>query len=408
MAFLLAACSGTSLIGKDKTTTGIVVSHDTHIAQSGKHAFEKGGNAADAMAAMLVSGSVVMPSRVGLGAGGVCQILNPKIGRVETLDFLSVPMSFDRKIGTPSLLRGVYTLKSKYGIRPWQDAFPDAIEMAQKGVDVSPMLAQDILRISGLSAKWKNLKSKDKLKQSELAKTLRTISEQSNADILYSGELANRLVMQSDQIIQEDLKATKVEISDSIDVSRDKGKTFFANPTALMSADGYTIWNNLQSTKAQKKEEAQKQLEDLQNRIVKAEMSADGMSFITADENGLVVACSVSMGSPFGVKQLTDQGFYLSSPIHPKERGYVFFNAMQTNPQVKDVTYVVAGVGDYALADGLLFMNETQLKDDSKVKPDLQTQLTDLSCGAGYPNLSKTCDQKEGVLKIYVKQGLTK
>ena len=105
MAFLLAACSGTSLIGKDKTTTGIVVSHDTHIAQSGKHAFEKGGNAADAMAAMLVSGSVVMPSRVGLGAGGVCQILNPKIGRVETLDFLSVPMSFDRKIGTPSLLR---------------------------------------------------------------------------------------------------------------------------------------------------------------------------------------------------------------------------------------------------------------------------------------------------------------
>jgi len=408
IALLVSACglhesSTLSLSQADS----LVMTKDQRIALSATKVLENGGNAADAMSTMLLTSAVVMPSRSGLGAGGICQILNPKTGRVETLDFLSAPMSFDKKIGTPSLVRGSFVLQSKYGTGVWKESFADAINLAEQGASVSAELAQDILRTQGLTSKWKTIKTNDVLKQPELAQTLRTLAQQENVEILYSGQMASSIVSQSDQIIQEDLKATKADISDSIDVASNTNKTFFPNPTALSSADGYMIWNNLQNQKnAQKNEQAQKQLSELQDHLIDTEHT--GVSFLTADDSGLVVACSVSMGQTFGSRQMTKEGFYLSTPIHPKNKVYTIFNVIQTNPDVTDVTYALQTVGNDALSDGLNLMAEKQTQTDTHSQDSITADVLELSCEKGFPNYANTCVKSENLFHISRKQNLTK
>ena len=388
---------------KTNKADAVIICDDNRIAQSGKKTIENGGNAADAMASMLITGAVVLPSRMGLSAGGVCQILDPNNGQVNTLGFLSSPMTFDKKTGTPSLPRGVYTLKDKYGIKPWSDAFVDAIDLAEQGTKVSDDLSIDIVHTTGLPVQWKNLKSGDTLQQKKLAQTLKTLSK-NGVGTLYSGDMASSLVSQSDQIIQEDLKETKASIMDSIDVSINTGKTFFANPT-ILSSDGYLLWKNLQKT--DKAEQAQTAINDLKNTVVSSEDAVYGTSLISTDKSGLVIVCSISMGRRFGTGQLTEEGFYLSNPISYKEKGFVFLNVLQTNPDVTDVIYALTGVGNYALADGINFMAEKQLLISNKNK-EKSTDFIEFSCEKGYPNDFSSCQQNEKTHPILTQQDLTK
>ncbi len=404
---MLGACTSSLMPQK---VDGVVGATDERVVKSGEKMIQRGGNAADAMAAMLMSASVVMPARTGLGAGGVCQILDPSDGRVKTLDFLSKPMTFDGKIGTPSLARGVFALQNKYGRKRWGDVFTDALTYADKGAVVSDALAKDIVHTQGLPAAWKKLKRKDILKQPELAKTLRILSSY-GAGVLYSGDLAKSLVAQSSQIVQEDLKNFKASFMDSIDVSEGGRKTFFANPSVL-SADGYTIWKGLQdSSKTEKVASAAQSLQTLDDRLIDVESSVSGTALMAADKSGLVVVCSVSMGSAFGTRELTDEGFYLGNAIGRDSQGAVFLNILQTNPDVTDVSYTIAGVGDYALADGLHLLAASQ-KDlpDTSVSDNRQNVRDDFilwTCEKGYPNSPSSCKGDAFVHEVLPKQDLT-
>ena len=148
---------------------------------------------------------------------------------------------------------------------------------------------------------------------------------------------------------------------DSIDATSNTGKTFFANP-AILSSDGYMLWKNLQSKNPEKNSQALQEIKQIQNRNFQTQDSVQGVSFFSADKSGLVVACTVSLGSSFGSKQLTQEGFFLSSPIHPQDRGFVFFNALTTNPDITDVIYSLQAVGNNALAEGTSYMANKQLE----------------------------------------------
>ena len=85
LAFLaLAACSAFPRRPAD----AVVGASDSRVQDAGVAVLQKGGNAADAMVAMMMTGGVVMPSRAGLGSGGICQVLDPNEGNVKTLNFL--------------------------------------------------------------------------------------------------------------------------------------------------------------------------------------------------------------------------------------------------------------------------------------------------------------------------------
>ena len=373
---------------------GFILSANQEITKAGENTFQNGGNAADAMSAMLMSGAVLLPSRMGLGAGGICQVLDPAEARVKTLDFLSRPMSFDKQIGIPALAKGVYTLQNKYGLKPWAEILQNPIQKAQNGVKVSDMLAKDILSTTGLDSSWKNLKKGDVLTQPKLAKTLKTLSSK-GAGVLYKGKIADSIVSQSTQIISQDLKNFKVSFMDSIDVTTPFAKTYFPNPT-ILSSDGYMIWRNATSDKEARQQKAKEDMIVLQNRTF--DNQTKGISLISADKNGLVIVCNVSMGSAFGSTQLTEEGFYLAQTIKHTDMPVVFANILQTNPDITDMTTAVAGVENYALLGAL---NELSDKDDAEnISSD---SLISMTCEKGYPNHASSCAENENLHFVFSK-----
>ncbi len=402
IAFLLlgvAACSSFPSPKSASNTVGLIGASDEIVRQSGEKILASNGNAADAMAAMLMTASVAMPSRAGLGASGMCQILDSSGAQVKTLDFTSRPMSFDRKIAAPALARGVFLLQSRYGIKPWKDVLADPIAKAERGVKVSETLGKDILMTGGLKASWKQMKTGDVLKQPKLAATLRTLSS-NGAAALYNGKIATSIVGQSDQIIQEDLKNFKAFYMDSIDISQSGKRIYFANPSTV-SSEGYMLWRNHGS--ALKADEVAQSMTALADKIVLPEQSVQGEAFLAADKSGLVIVCNVTMGTPFGTRQLLNEGFYLANHVRKSALSTSFLNIIETNPDITDVIDAWAGTSDYALVDGLL-----AVEDFASYRPELDKYQTEhrkdamknfvhLSCEQGYPNHADSCQEKDNI-----------
>ena len=103
---------------------------------------DSGGTAADAMVAMALTSAVTLPSRVGVGGGGLCVVYDPFKKEARTLDFL--PESVAGQTPAPAFLRGLYALQTAYGKRRWELALGKAESLAAVGVPVSAGLAADL------------------------------------------------------------------------------------------------------------------------------------------------------------------------------------------------------------------------------------------------------------------------
>ncbi len=383
---------------------GVVGAPEASIRNVGQTVLENGGNAADAMAAMLFSGAVVLPSRMGMGAGGICQVLDPSVGRVKTLHFLSLPVARKSQVGMPGLARGVYALQNAYGVLRWNAVLSDAISKATNGVVVSDQLAQDILSTSQIDSSWRKLKKGDKLVQKKLAQTLRSISN-SGSGILYKKEMAERLNAQGMEIDSEWLKSFRAVWMDSIDVVSSKGRTYFVNPTFL-SSEGYSIWKKLSNFENfEKRADGRRALEEMEKTLGQNARNFKGVGLYAGDEKGLNIVCSVSMGRPFGNGKIMEEGFSLADAVNGERDASYFMNVLQTNPDVTDVYWAGAGVGEQGLVDGIKILEET-LGVDRDIKAELVEKISDVSeqrrndlqnfvlwkCLKGYPNQPSSCE----------------
>jgi gamma-glutamyltranspeptidase/glutathione hydrolase len=156
---------------------------DGKAAQVGRTVLENGGDAADAAVAMALTMAVTLPSRVGLGGGGVCLVHDPKTKAVRTLDFLP-ESTRPGQAPLPGLVRGLYALSAGYGRKPWEGALGGAESLAAVGTPVSQTLAADLragaARLAGdpaarrvfFAADGRPLALGERLTQPELAATL--------------------------------------------------------------------------------------------------------------------------------------------------------------------------------------------------------------------------------------------
>ena len=419
LILLLCVCIGgchTSPLLTAQNVKGVIGASDPVIRTVGQNILENGGNAADAMAAMLFSGAVAFPSRMGLGAGGVCQVLDPSVGRVKTLHFLPIPAAKGSLTGLPGLARGVYALQNTYGILRWNAVLSDAISKATDGVVVSEQLAKDILLTPELNSSWTKLKKGDLLVQEELAETLHSISN-SGSGVLYKKEVAEKLNAQGANINPEWLKSFRAIWMDSIDVASAKGRTYFVNPTFL-SSEGYTIWKDISTYKNfAKRAKGMKALEEIEAKTTKESALFKGVGLFAGDENGLNIVCSVSMGKPFGQGKIMQEGFSLSQAVYGEQDDSYFLNILQTNPDITDVYWAGAGVGEYGLVDGLKILEETLLNDQElnketsnqilKITGSRQEDFHDFvlwKCSKGYPNQPASCETGENMQFIFEKE----
>lgn len=230
MAGLVTGCSFTtaniehpvlSLFGAGSHTmsgyVGTVVADEPQAALAAQTVLQRGGNAADAAAALGLALSVTLPSRASLGAGGACLAWKPT-DRDNGRAFLFLPTGdapadsasgqvarVDRPASAPMLARGLFLMQLRYGSVDFSELTRPAIQLARGGMEVGTQLASDLAavqaplfadegarRVFGRSD-GTALKAGDMLYQPRLAGALERIRSAGPGD-LYVGSLAQTLV----------------------------------------------------------------------------------------------------------------------------------------------------------------------------------------------------------------------
>lgn len=135
-------------------------------ARVGYEVLERGGTAADAMVAVQLMLNLVEPQSSGIGGGAFLLYWDAGEQRLYTFDgretapleadedyFLSdagEPLPFwealvgGRSVGVPGTLKLLETVHRRFGREPWADLVHPARDLARRGFEISPRLAQSI------------------------------------------------------------------------------------------------------------------------------------------------------------------------------------------------------------------------------------------------------------------------
>ena len=193
----------------------------------GEKILNKGGNAYDASIAIAFTLAVVLPRAGNIGGGGFMVIYDGETKKPYSIDFREKAPEFSSKdmylnkdgtfndlrlstfgylaSGVPGTVAGLWEVHQKFGSLPWNVLIEDAIYFAENGFEITPFLADILLRYSeDLSSfpetkeifqkHYPNFKNK-MLVQSDLANTLRIIASKGR-DGFYKGEIAEKISSQ--------------------------------------------------------------------------------------------------------------------------------------------------------------------------------------------------------------------
>ena len=225
-------------------THGMVASEQVLATQVGLDILKRGGNAIDAAVGVGFALAVVLPNAGNIGGGGFMVLHDAKTGKDFTLDFREMApqkasrnMYLDEKgnvipdeslythnaVGVPGTVAGMEYALKKWGSLPLSEVIKPSIDLAQKGIRVSPALAK-LLNVEQQNlAKWdstkaiffKNnlpLKEGDLLVQKDLAKSLKLIAKH-GSQVFYNGEIGQKIVAEMQHhggiLSAEDLKNYK-------------------------------------------------------------------------------------------------------------------------------------------------------------------------------------------------------
>ncbi len=151
---------------------------------------------------MALTLSVTLPSRASLGGGGACLIAHSG-QKPQAVTFLPVSGSgsgASRPAAVPMMLRGIYRLQRDHGQIQFEDLMVPAITLAERGISVSPRLAEDLQAVHGalfaddaarnifMRGEDIPLKKGDRLVQPRLARFLERTRRMGVGD-LYNGAL---------------------------------------------------------------------------------------------------------------------------------------------------------------------------------------------------------------------------
>ena len=224
---MLADCSGvervkTILTGPPSPYLagyiGEVAADEPRAALVAHDILARGGNAADAAAALGMSLAVTLPSRASLGAGGACLAFEAGSGQTgsaspaDAILFMPVPGSgnagpvdSERPASVPMLARGLFLLQTRHGSVGFDELVRPAARLARDGITVSRAFAGDLAQVRApllADARARAIFAGggtqipavgDRLVQPQLADTLDHIAQIGVGD-LYTGALASDFV----------------------------------------------------------------------------------------------------------------------------------------------------------------------------------------------------------------------
>ena len=205
--------------------SGMVVTQNEIATQIGLDILEQGGNAVDSAVAVGFALAVTLPRAGNLGGSGYMLLYLNELNETISLDFRSVapaaarledflneegeidydPLTYGPKAAAvPGTVAGLYAAWERYGLMDWQDILQPAIDLATKGITVTPDLAYALEQaVPVMSAYPSSIEIYTKensdfyqpneiFVQKDLAWSLQQISEH-GADAFYKGAIAEKI-----------------------------------------------------------------------------------------------------------------------------------------------------------------------------------------------------------------------
>lgn len=207
-----------------ESNNGMVSTQHFLATRVGEKILNKGGNAYDASIAIAFTLAVVLPRAGNIGGGGFMVMYDKETEKSYSIDYrekapllstkdmyLNQDGSFNDQmlstfgylsIGVPGTVAGLWDVHKKFGSLPWSVLLEDAINLAEKGFEITPFLADILFKYNEklsffnetkniFQASYPNFEG-ELLIQTDLAKTLKIISEKGK-DGFYKGSVANKI-----------------------------------------------------------------------------------------------------------------------------------------------------------------------------------------------------------------------
>jgi len=354
---LLAGCSSVDSVRKMVVGTpspylsgyiGNVVADEPVAALAGRDVLARGGNAADAAAAVGLALAVTLPSRASLGGGGACVAMKAGASAPEAFLFTPQPgtgvgagSAGARPASVPTMLRGLYLLQATQGSVSFDDLVKPAARLARSGITVSRALADDLAAVSGplladpsaaaiFAPGGKPVGAGDQLLQPDLAGSLDRIAMAGPAD-LYTGLLWQYYTADANQagggLTGDDIRQALPGLARPVVVQAGRDSVAFAPPPADGGLGAAAAFRALQSGSGDAASVSQGTVAawraahpDAGNRgnfTQEAQAIADAggssgrlgrlpasTSFTIVDRNGGAVACALTMDNLFGTGRI--------------------------------------------------------------------------------------------------------
>ena len=207
-----------------ESNNGMVSTQHFLATRVGEKILNKGGNAYDASIAIAFTLAVVLPRAGNIGGGGFMVMYDQETKKPYSIDYrekapllstkdmyLNQDGSFNDQmlstfgylsIGVPGTVAGLWDVHKKFGSLPWSVLLEDAINLAEKGFEITPFLADILFKYNEklsffdetkniFQASYPDFKG-ELLIQTDLSKTLKIISEKGR-DGFYKGSIANKI-----------------------------------------------------------------------------------------------------------------------------------------------------------------------------------------------------------------------
>ena len=196
---------------------GMVASGSQHATIAGLRALQAGGNAVDAAVAVASGLNVAEPFMSGMGGVGIALVYNAAEGKTRTINYSGhAPNDIDPSGMTrddmeygplsmlvPGNIGGWLTMHDEYGTLPRSQVFEYAIDLAENGVPMTPLIATTIAdaidKIDELTEddatpplEYSAIEAGALLRQQQLAESLRRVVEGGIVEF-YEGSLGDEL-----------------------------------------------------------------------------------------------------------------------------------------------------------------------------------------------------------------------
>ena len=200
---------------------GACVSNIRGAAEVGAEVLRKGGNAVDAVSALILAINTLHPGVAGIGGGGFWVVYNASSNSFSSIDgreaagteshaSMMAGRTFAQlrfsgiSVGVPGTLRSIDKALKTFGTMPLSELIEPAIKLAEDGIEVSETLAVHLSlpQLVDASPAFKSLffdengrplKVGTIVKQPKLAKAFRLIRNQ-GVEAFYSGPIAEAII----------------------------------------------------------------------------------------------------------------------------------------------------------------------------------------------------------------------